>query len=297
VATVTERSVHVNGIDLHLAEAGPGSGPPVVLLHGFPESWKMWRHQVPALAGAGHRVLAPDLRGFGETSRPAEVEAYKLRTLVADVTGLLDLLGIERAAVVGHDWGAGLAWRVAMFAPGRVERLVVVSVGHPLAGIATGLAQWRMSWYMMWFLLPGVAERVLPADDWAFYRRWAWNDAERGQDPDLDRQLADLSRAGALVAGLNWYRANIDPVAFVAPDPARFSLPTVACPTMGVWSSDDFALTEAQMTHSERYVTGPWRYERIEAVDHWVPVHAPDRLNRLLLEFLPGEPAQPPQPS
>jgi pimeloyl-ACP methyl ester carboxylesterase len=162
VATVTERSVHVNGIDLHLAEAGPGSGPPVVLLHGFPESWKMWRHQVPALAGAGHRVLAPDLRGFGETSRPAEVEAYKLRTLVADVTGLLDLLGIERAAVVGHDWGAGLAWRVAMFAPGRVERLVAVSVGHPLAGIATGLAQWRMSWYMMWFLLPGVAERVLP---------------------------------------------------------------------------------------------------------------------------------------
>jgi pimeloyl-ACP methyl ester carboxylesterase len=297
VATVTERSVHVNGIDLHLAEAGPGSGPPVVLLHGFPESWKMWRHQVPALAGAGHRVLAPDLRGFGKTSRPAEVEAYRLRTLVADVTDLLDLLGIERASVVGHDWGAGLAWRVAMFAPGRVERLVAVSVGHPLAGIATGLAQWRMSWYMPWFLLPGVAERVLPADDWAFYRRWAWSDAERGQDPDLDRQLADLSRPGALVAGLNWYRANIDPVAFVAPDPARFSLPTVACPTMGVWSSDDFALTEAQMTHSERYVTGPWRYERIEAVDHWVPVHAPDRLNRLLLEFLPGEPAQPPQPS
>jgi pimeloyl-ACP methyl ester carboxylesterase len=297
VATVTERSVHVNGIDLHLAEAGPGSGPPVVLLHGFPESWKMWRHQVPALAGAGHRVLAPDLRGFGKTSRPVEVEAYRLRTLVADVTGLLDLLGVERAAVAGHDWGAGLAWRVAMFAPGRVERLVAVSVGHPLAGIATGLAQWRMSWYMPWFLLPGVAERVLPADDWAFYRRWAWNDAERGQDPDLDRQLADLSRPGALVAGLNWYRANIDPVAFVAPDPARFSLPAVACPTMGVWSSDDFALTEAQMTHSERYVTGPWRYERIEAVDHWVPVHAPDRLNRLLLEFLPGEPAQPPQPS
>jgi pimeloyl-ACP methyl ester carboxylesterase len=143
-----------------------------------------------------------------------------------------------------------------------------------------------MSWYMPWFLLPGVAERVLPADDWAFYRRWAWSDAERGQDPDLDRQLADLSRPGALVAGLNWYRANIDPVAFVAPDPARFSLPAVACPTMGVWSSDDFAFTEAQMTHSERYVTGPWRYERIEAVDHWVPVHAPDRLNRLLLEFL-----------
>jgi pimeloyl-ACP methyl ester carboxylesterase len=286
VTTVTERAVQVNGIELHLAEAGPGSGPPVLLLHGFPESRKIWRRQLPALAGAGHRVLAPDLRGFGETTRPPAVEDYKLRALVADVTGLLDLLGIGRAAVVGHDWGAGLAWRVAMFAPDRVERLVAVSVGHPLAGIATGLAQWRMSWYMPWFLLPGVAERVLPADDWAFYRRWAWNDAKRGQDPDLDRQLADLSRPGALEAGLNWYRANNDPALFPADDPTRFPLPPVACPTLGVWSSADPTLSEAQMTASADYVTGPWRYQRLDDVDHWVPVHAPDQLNQLLLEFL-----------
>jgi pimeloyl-ACP methyl ester carboxylesterase len=195
-------------------------------------------------------------------------------------------MGVERAAVAGHDWGAGLAWRVAMFAPDRVERLVAVSVGHPLAGVATGLPQWRFSWYMLWFLLPGVAERVLPADDWAFFRRWAWDDAQPGQDPDLDRQLADLSRPGALVAGLNWYRANIDPAAFVATDPARSSLPSVACPTLGVWSSRDFALTESQMTRSEQFVTGPWRYQRLDDVDHWVPVHAPDQLNQLLLEFL-----------
>jgi pimeloyl-ACP methyl ester carboxylesterase len=284
VSSVTERRLRANGLDMNLAEAG--SGPPVLLLHGFPDSWKLWRHQIAALAGAGHRVIAPDLRGFGETARPAAVEDYKLRTLVGDVTGLLDVLGLERAAVVGHDWGAALAWRVAMFAPDRVERLVAVSVGHPLAGVAAGLPQRQLSWYTLWFLFPGVAERVLPADDWAFLRRWAWDDAQPGQDPDLDRQIADLSRPGALVAGLNWYRANNDPAAFAASDPTRFKLPSVACPTMGVWSGNDFALTEAQMTGSQRFVTGPWRYERLDGIDHWVPVHAPDRLNRLLAEFL-----------
>ena len=247
---VTERTVAANGIDLHLADAGPEDGPPVVLLHGFPDSWKLWRHQVEALAGAGMRVLAPDLRGLGETTRPADVEAYKLRTLVADVTGVLDVLGVRRAAVVGHDWGAALAWRLAMFTPDRVERLVAVSVGHPLAGVAAGLPQRRLSWYVLWFLFPGVAERILPADDWAFFRRWAWDGAEQGQDPDLDRQLADLSRPGALEAGLNWYRANNNPAHFTATDPTRFDLPSVDCPTMGVWSSRDFALTEAQMTLS-----------------------------------------------
>ena len=286
VPPVAERTVAVNGIDLHLAEAGPSDGPPVVLLHGFPDSWRLWRHQVDALAAAGHRVLAPDLRGFGSTTRPAEVGAYKLRTLVADVTGLLDLLGIGRAAVAGHDWGAAVAWRVAMFAPDRVERLAVVSVGHPLAGVAAGLPQRRLSWYVLWFLFPGVAEEVLPAGDWALYRQWIWSGAQPGQDPDLDRQLADLSRPGALEAGLNWYRANNDPARYPVSDPTRFSLPSVACPTLGVWSSDDPTLSEAQMTGSADYVTGPWRYERLEGVDHWVPVHAPDQLNRVLLEFL-----------
>jgi pimeloyl-ACP methyl ester carboxylesterase len=284
VSSVTERRLRLNGLDYNVAEAG--EGPPVLLLHGFPDSWRLWRHQIPALAEAGHRVIAPDLRGFGETARPAEVEAYKLRALVGDAVGLLDELGVERAAVVGHDWGAMVAWRVAMFAPDRVERLVAVSVGHPLASVAAGLPQRRLSWYVLWFLFPGVAEQVLPEDDWGFFRQWAWGGSQAGEDPDLDRQVADLSRPGALVAGLNWYRANTDPAAYVAGDPTRFSLPPVACPTMGVWSSDDMALTEEQMTGSARFVTGPWRYERLDGVDHWVPVHAPERLNGLLVDFL-----------
>jgi pimeloyl-ACP methyl ester carboxylesterase len=284
MSLVVERTLRANGLSFNLAEAA--DGPPVLLLHGFPDSWRLWRHQLTALAKAGHRVIAPDLRGFGKTDRPAGVEEYKLRTLVADVVGLLDVLHVDRAAVVGHDWGAALARAVTRFVPDRVTRLVVVSVGHPIAGAAAGPAQRQRSWYMLWFQFPGVAERVLPKDDWAFFRHWAWNDARPDEDPDADRQVGDLSRPGALTTGLNWYRANVNPATFVISDPTRISVPPVACPTMGVWSSGDFALTEAQMTGSQRFVTGPWRYERLDGIDHWVPVHAPERLNELLVDFL-----------
>lgn len=284
MASVTERRLQANGLTFNLAEAG--SGPPVLLLHGFPDCWRLWRHQLPALAEAGHRVIAPDLRGFGETDKPEKVEDYEMRTLVGDAVGLLDALGVDRAAVVGHDWGAALAWMVATFAPDRVSRLVAVSVGHPVSFADVDLDQKQRSWYMLWFQFPGVAERVLPEHDWAVFRRWAWNGAGPGQHPDCDRQVAELSRPGALTAGLNWYRANVDPATFIRSGPVRSSMPPVACPTMGVWSTDDFAVAEAQMTGSQRFVTGPWHYRRLEGVSHWVPVHAPQALNRLLVDFL-----------
>jgi pimeloyl-ACP methyl ester carboxylesterase len=285
VESVSERQVATNGVTLNLAEAGPPDGRPVILLHGFPDSWHLWRHQIAALAGAGYRVLAPDLRGFGRSEKPQAIGDYAMRVLLDDVTGILDDAGVERAAVVGHDWGAGLAWTVATYAPARVERLAAVSVGHPRSMAAAGLTQRRLSWYMLWFLFPGVAEQVLPAEDWAFFRRWAWGSRNRpGDHPDADRQVTDLSRPGALTAGLNWYRANIDPLRYVTGGSGES--PPVTCPTLGVWSTHDFALTEQQMTGSERFVTGPWRYERLDGVDHWVPVNAPERLSALLLDFL-----------
>jgi pimeloyl-ACP methyl ester carboxylesterase len=277
-----EQRIRVNGIELNVASAGSGDST-VLLLHGFPDSWQSWRHQIAALAEAGHRVIAPDLRGFGESDRPPEVSDYAMPTLLADVNGLLDHFGIERAAVVGHDWGAGLAWQVAMRAPDRVERLAVVSVGHGGASAAAGLEQRRLSWYMLWFLFPGVAEAVLPANDWRFFREWAWNGAQPGENPDCDRQIANLSRPGALTAALNWYRANISPRRFVATE--AINGPMVACPTMGVWSSGDQFLGEQQLAGSARYVTGPWRYERL-AGSHWVTVEAAEPLSRLLVDFL-----------
>ncbi|WP_375484944.1 alpha/beta fold hydrolase [uncultured Jatrophihabitans sp.] len=274
----------VNGITLSVTLEGPDEGPPVLLLHGFPDSARLWRHQVPALAGAGYRVIAPDLRGYGESSRPTEVGAYRMRTLIGDVTGLLDDLGVERAALVSHDWGAGLAWATAMFAPDRVSSLTALSVGHPSTRAHAGWRQAELSWYMLWFLLPGVAESVLPQDDWSFLRRWGWRDPSDGTD--AHRQIDDLARPGALTAALNWYRANIDPKTFgMTPTD---TLPHVTCPTMGVWSSADPFLTEEQMSESSRFVDGPWRYERVDGVDHWLPVRAPGVITELLLDFLPA---------
>jgi pimeloyl-ACP methyl ester carboxylesterase len=290
---VQERRVPVGECELNVAEAG--AGPAVLLLHGFPDRWQLWRHQLPVLVEAGYRVIAPDLRGFGESDRPDAVADYALPRLVGDIRGLLDAVGVQRATVVGHDWGAGLAWAVASALPDRVDALVPLSVGHGLGRFAAGEQQRRLSWYMLWFLFPGVAEQVLPADDWAAFREWAWTGRQPGADPEADRQIADLSRPGALTAALNWYRANIDPVRYLAHrPPGRFT--PITCPTMGVWSDGDPFLGETQMSASADFVTGPWRYERVTGVGHWIPVMAPDRLNALLLDFLAGTARRPAGP-
>jgi pimeloyl-ACP methyl ester carboxylesterase len=278
---ITERQVSAGGVRLNVATAG--EGPPVVLLHGFPDSWQLWRHQIEALTAAGHRVVAPDLRGFGRSDQPAEVAAYGFERLIGDVLAVCADAGIERTALVGHDWGAALAWQLAMHVPALVDRLAVLSVGHVGARSAAGIDQLRRSWYMLWFQFPGVAEEAFPRDDWRFFRQWAWGGLEPGDNPDCDRQVADLARPGALTAGLNWYRANIRPAAFVALDPP--DAPRVTCPTLGVWSTGDVFLSEAQMASSGAFVDAPWRYERVDG-GHWIPAEAPDQLNPLLLDFL-----------
>jgi pimeloyl-ACP methyl ester carboxylesterase len=280
---IVEHQIHIGDLTFNVAEAGSGS--PVILLHGWPDSWHLWRAQIESLARSGHRVIAPDLRGFGQSAAPESASEYSLHLLISDVVAVMDEFQIERAAVVGHDWGAVLAWLVATFLPDRVERLVCVSVGHPQAFSGAGFVQKQLSWYMLWFQFPGVAESAFVADDWQLFCNWAHNGAARGSDDYMERQIADLSRPGRLSAGFNWYRANISPETF-AGDGRGVALPPVACPTMGVWSSGDMALSEVQMTDSRKYVSGPWRYERIEVASHWIPVYASDELNALLEEFL-----------
>jgi pimeloyl-ACP methyl ester carboxylesterase len=266
--------IDVEGIGFEVDD--DGDGPAVVLLHGWPDSRRLWREQVPALRAAGFRTVVPDLRGMGDSDRPQGVDAYAVPYLVGDVMGIMDALGIERAHVVGHDWGAALAWVFASLVPDRVDRLVTVSVGHPTAFATAGFEQRQKSWYMLLFQFEGIAEQWLSDDDFAHFREWAGH-------PDADAVVADLARPGALTAGLNWYRANLGPATWVEPP---LDLPPVAAPTLGVWSSGDLALTEEQMLGSARHVTGPWRYERLEDVGHWIPIEAPAALNRLLLDFL-----------
>jgi len=191
---------------------------------------------------------------------------------------VLDHLGVERAHVVGHDWGAALAWAIGAFMPDRVDHLACLSVGHPSAFAAAGFPQREKSWYMLLFQFEGIAEQWLSMNDFANMRAWS-------NHPELDAQIERLSRPGDLTAGLNWYRANLAPSALIEP---AIEFPPVTAPTMGVWGSAEFALTEQQMTGSAEFVAGPWRYERLEGLGHWLTLEAPERINELLLEFLPA---------
>lgn len=266
--------IDTNGITLSVVDEG--TGPPVLLLHGFPDSSRLWRHQIPALVAAGRRVIAPDLRGFGDSDRPADMAAYRLSTVLADLVGLLDALRLGRVAVVGHDWGAGVAWLFAALHPERVEQLAVLSVPHP-AVRPPSLAQREKAWYMLLFQFEEVAEELLRRDDWALLLEWL-----RGNG-DIDRYVVDLARPGALTAALNWYRANVHPGSALRERPAP---PDVAAPTLGLWSDGDDYLLEEGMVASGRHVSGPWRYERIEGASHWMQLDAPERVNTLLAEFL-----------
>jgi pimeloyl-ACP methyl ester carboxylesterase len=269
-------TARVNDIDVYFLDEGEGE--PVLLMHGFPDSARLWRKQIPALVDAGYRTIVPDLRGFGRSSRPEGVDAYGIANSVADVMGLLDHLGIDSANVVGHDWGAGVAWGLALFAPDRAKTLTVLSVGHPKSfGDRTNLKQMQASWYMLLFQFEGIAEKFITQDDWAFARRWL------GSGSDIEHYIEDLSRPGALTAALSWYRANAKPSRFIA---KPIDWPRIDLPVMGMWSSGDFALTEKQMAASGEHLEGPWRYERIEGAGHWLQLDAADEVNALLLDFL-----------
>jgi pimeloyl-ACP methyl ester carboxylesterase len=270
------RRVENNGVSI--AYEMVGEGRPVVLLHGFPDSGRLWRHQVPALVAAGFQVLVPDMRGYGASDKPAQVEAYALAALAGDVLAVMSDAGVDRAHVVGHDWGAAVAWGLAALAGDRVDHLVALSVGHPATFRAGGYEQHEKSWYMLLFQFPEVAEEWASANGWANFRAWSGH-------PDPDGVVADLEANGSLTPALNYYRANVPPRVWVRTGPP---LPPVTAPTMGVWSSGDFALTERQMTASEAHVTGGWRYERLEGAGHWMQLEAPDAVNALLTDFLPA---------
>jgi pimeloyl-ACP methyl ester carboxylesterase len=260
--------LRINADGVELAVLDEGTGDAVLLLHGFPDSGRLWRHQIPTLTDAGFRVVAPDLRGFGASEKPADVSDYRIGRSVADMVALLDALEIEKAHVVGHDWGAAVAWALALLAPQRVDRLVVMSVGHP--GVKRTLEQREKSWYMLLFQFP-EAEAILQQNDSALLREWA------ASHPELDLERFDLT------AGLNWYRANLHPRRELEPPRA---LPPVQADTLGIWSTGDRYLLERGMTESAHHVEGRWRYERVEDAGHWMQLDQPERVNALLLDFL-----------
>ena len=273
--SVVAKTLTVNWLRFHVEDEGEGR--PVILLHGFPDTSRLWRNQVSALTAAGFRCIAPDLRGRGRTERPGTVAEYGLATMVGDVTGVLDALHVERAAVIGHDWGAALAWLVASLAPDRVERLVAISVGFPGAAGLPRFAELQQSWYRILIQFEGLAEDLFQQDDGYLAREFL-----HGQG-DFQDYLAVFADREALTAGFNWYRANLPVERLLTPIP---DLPPVQTDTLGIFGAADAYVSERTFTASEARVAGSWRYERLDGVGHFVPLEAPDRLNELLLAFL-----------
>ena len=265
----------VNSIRMHVVDVG--TGPCILMVHGFPDSARLWRYQIPALIDAGYRVIAPDMRGFGKTDAPDGVDAYSILNIMEDVRLLLEQLDVDKAHIVAHDWGAGASWTVASFYPHLAQSLTAVSVGHPDVFGRRTIADFEKGWYQLLFQFEGVAEELVSRNDFAFLREWA------GDETDLDRYKTDLSRPGRLTAAFNWYRANMSPVRLLD---GPLEWPKLEIPVMGVWSDKDLALTERQMKESYEYVAGPWRYERIDGAGHWIPLEVHEKFTELLLDFL-----------
>jgi pimeloyl-ACP methyl ester carboxylesterase len=290
----------VNGIRLHYAESGSGDDL-VILLHGFPEFWYSWRHQLKALGERFH-VVAPDMRGYNLSDKPSRVEDYRIEVLVEDVVGLMDHFGAERAAIVAHDWGAGVAWALAAKYPERVSRLTVLQV--PPAAVwrsNMSMRQLLRSWYMFFFQVPRLPEWMLSRKRFAALDR-AFKESpfrkESFTDEDIELYKEALRKPGALSAALNYYRANVRRVmsqADKSPLPAleiKDGVPSirsgsrVRVPTLFIFGEQDSAILPATVRGIVNYIDAPYRELRIPDSGHWVQNEAADQVNAAIMEFL-----------
>jgi pimeloyl-ACP methyl ester carboxylesterase len=285
------------GIRLHYVEAG--EGPLVVLLHGFPEFWYSWRHQIAPLAQAGYRVVAPDMRGYGLSDKPQAWRSYETGLLADDIAGLVRSLGTlegtpdvgaqaseQSAIVVGHDWGAAVAYTMAMRHPDLVRRLAILNVPHPvrmLEGFKT-LRQLRKSWYMFFFQIPRLPEHLIAREDYSFAKRSLRADSKDAfTDEDLERYVEAWSQPGALTGMINYYRAALRR----SPGKTLGLMKPIEAPTLVIWGMLDRHIGSELAEPPHEWVPNV-RVERIADATHWVQHDAPERVNELLLGFFDG---------
>jgi epoxide hydrolase 4 len=275
-------TVATNGIHLHVVQAGPPDGPLVILLHGFPEFWYGWQRQITDLAARGFRVWAPDQRGYNLSDRPQAIGAYRLNTLAQDIVGLIDAAGREKAYVAGHDWGAEVAWWLALEHADRLHRVAMLNVPHPTVmrqHVFSSLSQLRKSWYIFFFQLSWLPEAAIRRDDWSAGARALRGSSRRGTFTDAD--LAEYRRAwsqpGALTGMLNWYRA------IARRPPPRLTDPYVHIPTLVIWGAQDMALDVMMASASVNYCE-QGRLVLIPDATHWVQHEEPERVSALLAE-------------
>jgi pimeloyl-ACP methyl ester carboxylesterase len=277
-----ELFLECEGIRLHAVAAGPKLGPLLILLHGFPEFWYGWRKQIGPLAAAGFRVIAPDQRGYNLSSKPPAVSDYSVTLLARDVLSVADRLGCERFYLVGHDWGAVVAWAVALQYPQRLHKLGIINVPHPSAmarALQTDPRQWLRSWYALFFQLPWLPELLFSAFNFSVGTRTLLLSSRPGTftADDLARHRAAWSQPGAMTATINWYRANVR-VRLAIPDPR------VHTPTRILWGKRDMFLLPSLAEDSLKYCDSA-ELTYFPDATHWVQHEEPERVNQLLLEF------------
>ena len=279
---VTFRLVKLGDQRLHVAEAGPADGPLVILLHGFPEYWGAWRHQIPALAAAGFRVLAPDQRGYNLSSQPRRLAGYGLDALVDDVVALIAEAGHDRAHVVGHDWGGLVAWWAAIREPEKLRRLGILNVGHPRVlrqQMRSNPRQRRKSWYVFFFQLPWLPEWYLSRGDWEKCVRAVRGTSRKGtfSPADMDEYRQAWRRSGAR-GMVNWYRAAL------RRPPRRVPSLRVTVPTLLLWGARDRFLGE-ELVKPSLDLCDRARAEIFPEATHWIQHEEPEKVNRALIDF------------
>ena len=289
-ASIQYQHVYANGLRFNVATCGEGDRL-ALLLHGFPELAFSWRHQMPVLAKLGYRVQAPDLRGYGKSDRPRRMRDYSIENLVADVTGLIDAAGAREVLLVGHDWGAAIAWFFATRRPRPIDRLVIMNVPHPqLFRDNMSLRQLGRSWYALFFLIPWLPEWLLGLGGaravGAAFRGSAVH-KERFPDEVLEVYRENARQPGALKAMIDYYRASS--LGGGARRQMKLGFPVIETPTLMLWGEQDPALG-VELTHgTERYVSDlTLRY--LPDASHWVQQDAPEQVNAMLEAWLQGRP-------
>ena len=273
------RTIAANGLTFSADCAGTGDTV-ALLLHGFPESRESWRAQLPALAALGWRAVAPDMRGYGDSSRPRDKAAYRIERLVADVAALFDALGAKRRVLIGHDWGGAIAWQAAL-AGVPLDGLVILNAPHP-AAFRRALQTWdqrRRSWYMAFFLLPWLPEWLLTRNQGRTLMRDLKQQSPKLPDDLLETMRRNVIVPGAATAMLNYYRANVLRLGRAAPATAPLEVPTLL-----IWGEDDLYLSPQLASGLEEFVPHI-TVRRLPGVSHWVQQDAPAEVERLIAEW------------
>jgi len=284
--TWEHKFVETNGVRLHCVVQGQGKL--MIMLHGFPEFWYSWRHQIPVMA-KHFKVVAPDMRGYNDSEKPGDVRDYRIGLLVDDVMGLIKAFGEEKATIVGHDWGGIVAWSFAMAHPEATERLIIMNVPHPAVWQERAkyvARQLQKSWYIFFFQKERVPESYFSRNNYlALKLMLRGSTVKKGvfSDEDLERFVEAWSKPGALTASINYYRANIRPEIFMEEVPLKFA--RITSPTLVIWGEDDLALTLEMSRGAEKYIDAPYTIKHIPKCGHWVQNEEPELVNEYMLEF------------